>query len=258
MTWFTFLPSFLFILAGGPLVESTHGNLKFTAPLTAITAAVVGVIASLALFFLVHIAWRTAAAGAPRLQAGLGGAGPGRGRGGRAAALQARRDSGDRGLRAGGAGAAAGRLGLKLAPRRAADRYPCHTTRVSCMTNQFTPVTSGARLSDQVAQQLAGRNPRGPPGRRRETAGRGAAGGAVPVSRTVVREAVSRLKSLGLVDSRQGSGVYVSASPPYAPLNFDARHTESREAVVQMAEVRRALEAEAAGAGRATPHGRRT
>lgn len=56
VTWFTFLPSFLFILAGGPLVESTHGQLRFTAPLTAITAAVVGVIASLALFFLVHIA----------------------------------------------------------------------------------------------------------------------------------------------------------------------------------------------------------
>jgi hypothetical protein len=35
VTWFTFLPSFLFILAGGPLVESTHGDLKFTAPLTA-------------------------------------------------------------------------------------------------------------------------------------------------------------------------------------------------------------------------------
>ena len=67
------------------------------------------------------------------------------------------------------------------------------------------------------------------------------------VSRTVVREAVSRLKSLKLVDSRQGSGVFVSASPPYAPLNFDARHGESRAAVVQMAEVRRALEAEAAG-----------
>jgi chromate transporter len=55
VTWFTFLPSFIFILAGGPLVESTHGKLQFTAPLTAITAAVVGVIASLALFFIVHI-----------------------------------------------------------------------------------------------------------------------------------------------------------------------------------------------------------
>ncbi|HSI21607.1 MAG TPA: chromate efflux transporter [Methylophilaceae bacterium] len=59
VTWFTFLPSFLFILAGGPVVEATHGNLKFTAPLTAITAAVVGVIASLAVFFLGHIAWVT-------------------------------------------------------------------------------------------------------------------------------------------------------------------------------------------------------
>jgi chromate transporter len=56
VTWFTFLPSFIFILAGGPVIESTHGNLKFTAPLTGVTAAVVGVIASLALFFLVHIA----------------------------------------------------------------------------------------------------------------------------------------------------------------------------------------------------------
>src|SRR3569623_544285 len=56
VTWFTFLPSFVFILAGGPLVEATHGNLKFTAPLTGVTAAVVGVIASLALFIIVHIA----------------------------------------------------------------------------------------------------------------------------------------------------------------------------------------------------------
>jgi chromate transporter len=56
VTWFTFLPSFIFVLAGGPLIESTHGKLQFTAPLTAITAAVVGVIASLAVFFVEHIA----------------------------------------------------------------------------------------------------------------------------------------------------------------------------------------------------------
>ena len=57
VTWFTFLPSFVFILAGGPLVERTHGDLKFTAPLTAITAAVVGVIVNLALFFGQAVLW---------------------------------------------------------------------------------------------------------------------------------------------------------------------------------------------------------
>jgi chromate transporter len=57
VTWFTFLPSFIFILAGGPLVESTHRNLTFTAPLTAITAAVVGVVLNLALFFGYHMLW---------------------------------------------------------------------------------------------------------------------------------------------------------------------------------------------------------
>jgi chromate transporter len=54
-TFFTFLPSFVFVLAGGPLVESTRDNLRLTAPLTAISAAVVGVIVSLALFFANHI-----------------------------------------------------------------------------------------------------------------------------------------------------------------------------------------------------------
>jgi chromate transporter len=42
---------------GGPFIESTHGNLKFTAPLTGITAAVVGVILNLALFFAWHTLW---------------------------------------------------------------------------------------------------------------------------------------------------------------------------------------------------------
>ena len=64
-TFFTFLPSFIFILAGGPVVEATHGRLGFTAPLSAITAAVVGVILNLALFFAAHVLW-------PRgLQAGI-------------------------------------------------------------------------------------------------------------------------------------------------------------------------------------------
>ena len=62
-TFFTFLPSFLFILAGGPLVEATRGNLRLTAPLTAITAAVVGVILNLALFFAWHVLWPQGFAG---------------------------------------------------------------------------------------------------------------------------------------------------------------------------------------------------
>jgi chromate transporter len=62
-TLFTFLPSFVFILAGGPLVESTRGDVRLTAPLTAISAAVVGVIASLAVFFGTHVFFH---AGAPR------------------------------------------------------------------------------------------------------------------------------------------------------------------------------------------------
>lgn len=57
VTFFTFLPSFIFIFLGGPLVESTHGDLKFTAPLTGITAAVVGVILNLAVFFAYHVIW---------------------------------------------------------------------------------------------------------------------------------------------------------------------------------------------------------
>jgi len=63
VTFFTFLPSFIFILAGGPVIESTHGKLQFTAPLTAITAAVVGVILNLAVFFAYHVLWPQGLAG---------------------------------------------------------------------------------------------------------------------------------------------------------------------------------------------------
>jgi GntR family transcriptional repressor for pyruvate dehydrogenase complex len=113
------------------------------------------------------------------------------------------------------------------------------------MTTRLKPIAPGARLSDQVADVLVAEI----------RAGRLAAGDKLPteaalvqqlcVSRTVVREAVSRLKSLGLVDSRQGSGVYVKEAG-FSPLNFDARHAVSRQAVIQMVEVRRALEAEVA------------
>jgi chromate transporter len=57
VTFFTFLPSFVFIFVGAPLIESSKNNLKLTAPLKAITAAVVGVIVSLAVFFAQHVFW---------------------------------------------------------------------------------------------------------------------------------------------------------------------------------------------------------
>lgn len=114
------------------------------------------------------------------------------------------------------------------------------------MTPVFQTLTPGARLSDRMADAL-------------ETeirAGRLAPGTKLPtevamteqfaVSRTVVREAVSQLKSRGLIDSRQGSGMYVRDAG-FAPLSFDARHAGSRAAVVQIVEVRRALETEVAG-----------
>lgn len=64
-TWFTFLPSFLFILVGGPTVEATRHDVKFTAPLTGITAAVVGVVLNLAFFFAWHVLWPAATEAAP-------------------------------------------------------------------------------------------------------------------------------------------------------------------------------------------------
>ena len=56
-TLFTFLPSFLVILVGAPAVERTRHDIAFTAPLTGITAAVVGVILNLAVFFAYHVLW---------------------------------------------------------------------------------------------------------------------------------------------------------------------------------------------------------
>lgn len=122
------------------------------------------------------------------------------------------------------------------------------------MSVSFTAVKPGVKLADQVATALESEI----------RAGRLSAGAKLPtevalvqqfgVSRTVVREAISRLKSRGLVDSRQGSGMYVQQAG-YEPLNFDPQLSASKEAVLQIVEVRRALEAEVAdlAAQRRTP-----
>ena len=57
-TFFTFLPSFVMIFLGAPFIETTRSQLKLAAPLTAITAAVVGVILNLAVFFGLHTFWQ--------------------------------------------------------------------------------------------------------------------------------------------------------------------------------------------------------
>ena len=113
----------------------------------------------------------------------------------------------------------------------------------------------GPRLSEQVGDALA-------TGIR---AGRLAAGERLPseqalgerfgVSRTVIREALTRLKSQGLVVSRQGSGVYVGAGADVLPLRLDVQRGQPMAALVQIIEMRRALEAETAGlaAARRTP-----
>ncbi|MDI9331568.1 MAG: chromate efflux transporter [Alphaproteobacteria bacterium] len=65
-TYFTFLPSFVFILAGGPWVEATRGRLSWAAPLQAISAAVVGVMAHLAWFFAQNSLWPQGGEGWPK------------------------------------------------------------------------------------------------------------------------------------------------------------------------------------------------
>ncbi|MFD1837226.1 chromate transporter [Paracidovorax cattleyae] len=57
VTFFTFLPSFVFMLPCGPFIGSTRGNLRLAAPLAGIAAAVVGVIANLAVIFALHVFW---------------------------------------------------------------------------------------------------------------------------------------------------------------------------------------------------------
>lgn len=102
------------------------------------------------------------------------------------------------------------------------------------------------RLSDRLAQRLAQQIGTGAlqPGARLPTEQQLAL--AHGVSRTVVREAVHQLKSLALVVSRQGSGVFVAPAPAHQPLAFDPRVLGSVEAVVHVVEVRRVLEGEMA------------
>ena len=113
------------------------------------------------------------------------------------------------------------------------------------MSTQFPALQPGMPLAEQLAGLLETeiRSGRLQVGQKLPT--EAALVAQFGVSRTVVREAISRLRSLGLLDARQGSGVYV-LEPGFEPLNFDRSQAASREAVSQIVEVRRALEAEVA------------
>jgi GntR family transcriptional regulator, transcriptional repressor for pyruvate dehydrogenase complex len=108
------------------------------------------------------------------------------------------------------------------------------------------PVLTTETLADRLAARLAAQIQSGQlaPADRLPTEAQLAAGHGV--SRSVVRESVHRLKSLGLVTSRQGSGVFVAKPKSGKALEFDAAVLDSTAAVVQVAEVRRALEIEMA------------
>jgi len=58
-TWVTFVPCFLWIFLGAPWIEALRGNRALGAALSAITAAIVGVILNLALWFGLHVVFRT-------------------------------------------------------------------------------------------------------------------------------------------------------------------------------------------------------
>ena len=108
------------------------------------------------------------------------------------------------------------------------------------------PLIGSERLSDQLASRLMAQIDGGAlgPGDRLPTEAQLSA--THGVSRSVVREAVHRLKSRGLLVSRQGSGVFVAQPLPHQALAFDPRVLDSMAAVVQVMELRRVLEGEIA------------
>ena len=113
------------------------------------------------------------------------------------------------------------------------------------MTVSFSAIQPGLKLADQVARQLEARIRAGnlQPGQKLPTEAELVQ--QLEVSRTVVREAVSQLKSRNLVESRQGSGVFVKAAG-IEPLDFEGLPAAGRNALIQITEVRRALETEVA------------
>jgi len=111
---------------------------------------------------------------------------------------------------------------------------------------QVEPIAVSATMSDRVTQALLELIRSGTYPAKSRLPSEAAMAQQFGVSRTVVREAVSRLKSEGLVESRQGSGVFVREAGPDAPFRIDPAVIGSIRAVAQVAELRRGVEAEMA------------
>lgn len=110
----------------------------------------------------------------------------------------------------------------------------------------IAPLTNPGSLTDRVTEALSQliRGGEFPPKSRLPTETE--MGNRFGVSRTVIREAVSRLKSEGLVESRQGVGVFVRDRSLDTPFRIDPNVVESMRSVMQIVELRRGLEAEMA------------
>jgi GntR family transcriptional regulator, transcriptional repressor for pyruvate dehydrogenase complex len=110
----------------------------------------------------------------------------------------------------------------------------------------FEKISVAPTLSDQVSQALLARIESGQLKPGEKLPSEAVLAPEFGVSRTVVREAISRLKHGGLLESRQGSGVFVSLQSAISPLKIDDSVIESREALLQIVEIRRAIESETA------------
>lgn len=103
-------------------------------------------------------------------------------------------------------------------------------------------------LSDTVAQRLLAQIDEGAFTRGAKLPTEAVLAQQFGVSRTVIREAISRLKNEGVVEPRQGSGVFIAAHGAIRPLRLDYAQAVEPGSVVQLLALRRAIEAEVAGA----------
>jgi GntR family transcriptional repressor for pyruvate dehydrogenase complex len=101
-------------------------------------------------------------------------------------------------------------------------------------------------LSDTVAQQLLAQIEKGAFPRGGKLPTEAVLAQAFGVSRTVIREAISRLKNEGVVEPRQGSGVFIAAHGGIRPLRIDYAEAVEPGSVRQILALRRAIEAEVA------------